>query len=294
MVINMNDPRILAEWDPPTIKAVGAALRGAYGTSADAVGIRGNNVHNSGYHRSENWIRNSPDSRDHDADYSLQGSLNVSADRNAVCALDFTPGSWGTSENRRRMIELTTRMRNAALAHDPRLSNVFEFAGTLNGSSVVTFRCSDGAARSPFDSSHLDHCHISFYRARALNNHDGVTAVLLGGTDLDTTEHGWLDEDRRWSATGMRAAVALAKMTPTWKEFSDNPASEVQYANGLYTMLTAMQSQLTALSAAVTALSTGGTSIDTAAVISAINAAKLTPQQVHDAALAAAQEAEDS
>jgi len=184
MPINMNDPRIKAEWVPPTITAVGTALRQRYGTGADSIGTQGNNVHNSGYHRSENWIRNSPDSRDHDQDYSIQGELNRSQNRDAVCALDFTPGSWGTQENRRRMIELTTRVRTAALAHDPRLSDVFEFAGTLNGTNVVTFRCSDGASRSPFDSSHLDHMHASFFRSRALNNHDGFIDVLLGDDDM--------------------------------------------------------------------------------------------------------------
>jgi hypothetical protein len=255
MVINMNDPRILAEWSPGTISAVGQALRSHYGTSADSVGIKGNNVHNSGFHRSENWIRNSPDSRDHDQDYSLAGSLNVSADRNAVCALDFTPG------NTARMIELTTRMRNAALARDPRLANVFEFAGTLDGNNVVTFRCSDGAARSPFDSSHLWHCHMSFYRARALNNHDGVRAVLLGEGLVALDEY-----NINMAAIGTNSVMYDFDF---WaNDGSKSPMAQVRRAKRTEAAIAALTAKVDALAATVAA---GGGDVESGAIIARIN-----------------------
>jgi hypothetical protein len=244
MPINMNDPRIKAEWTPQTITAVGQALRQRYGTAADSVGTRGNNVHSSGFHRSEAWLRNSPDSRYRDQDYSLQGTLNHSADANAVSALDFTPGS--TS----RMIELTNRVHRAALARDPRLRNVFEFAGTLNGTSVVTFRCSDGAARGPFDSSHLWHFHASFYRSRALDPHDGFTAVLLGEEPQPMAT---LQDDSGNGQWLIWRLDAMGEMSPVYRGGSPDqkgkPVPFVQAINEIRSEIAALSAKVSALSA---------------------------------------------
>jgi hypothetical protein len=102
-----------------------------------------------------------------------------------VSAFDFTPGVWGSAENRHRMVAITMRVHAAARARDPRLADLREFAGTEDGQTVVTFNCADGSAKSPFDSSHLDHCHGSLWRGRADRDHSSIVAVMLGeGEDM--------------------------------------------------------------------------------------------------------------
>jgi hypothetical protein len=186
--ISTSDPRYIAEWVPSTISQIGTALRAHYGTGPNSFGAKGNTVHYSGFHRSENWIRNSPDSRYGVNDGSIKGSLNISQDRNAVSAFDFTPGSWGTHENRTLMVEITKRVHEAAKANDGRLRDLYEFAGTLDGSTVVTFYAHGGGFKTPFDRSHLDHVHGSIYRSRQLNSHQGIIGVMLGeGADVALT-----------------------------------------------------------------------------------------------------------
>lgn len=180
MPLSPSDPYYVAEVTPASIAAMERPLCSAYRVGLDAFGAKGNLVHYSGYHRSRQWILNSPDSRYRSSDYSVTQSLDKSGDQRWVSAFDFTPGSWGTQDNRNRMIVITKRVRAAARARDPRLANLREFAGTEDGRNVVTFNCSDGSAKSPFDSSHLDHVHGSFWRSRAANDHTGIVEVMLG------------------------------------------------------------------------------------------------------------------
>ncbi len=180
MPLSVNDPSYKAETVPASIAAMEQPLCSAYGVGLYAFGAKGNLVHYSGYHRSRQWILSSPDSNYGSRDYSVTQSLDKGGDERWVCAFDFTPGSWGTAENRRRMVEITRRVYTAAKARDPRLSSLREFAGTLDGKTVVTFNCADGSLKGAFDSSHLDHVHGSFWRSRAGNNHSGILQVLLG------------------------------------------------------------------------------------------------------------------
>lgn len=259
MVINMNDARIRAEWVPASISAVGATLRQMFGTAADSVGAQGNEYHEYGFHRSENWVRNSPDSKYRDTDYSLSGALNVSADRNAVCALDYTPGS--TS----RMITLTKRVYDAARARDPRLANVQEFAGTLNGTVVTRIRCSDGTILNPFDSTHLWHFHASFFRSRALNSHTGFAAVLAGSSGMALDEY-----NINLAAIGINSE--MFDFDNWGNDPAKSPMSQVRRAKRIEAMLSASAARETATLAAIQALAEGGTSVDTGAVIARINA----------------------
>jgi hypothetical protein len=182
--INTRDVRYLSEVVPPSINALGRALRETFHCPADSFGAKGNEFHNYGYHRSTNWIRNSPDSRDRGQDYSIQGGLNQAADGNWIGAFDFTPGSWGSPRNRQLMSEITNRVYTAAKARDPRLANLYEFAGTLDGKHVITFKCADGSLKNPFDSTHLDHVHGSLWRSRAANDHTGILEVMIGVEDV--------------------------------------------------------------------------------------------------------------
>jgi hypothetical protein len=180
MPLSPSDPYYVAEITPASIAAMEHPLCSAYGVGLDAFGAKGNTVHTSGYHRSRQWILNSPDSDYGSSDYSVRDSRDKTGDQRWVSAFDFTPGSWGTADNRNKMVAITKRVRAAARARDPRLADLREFAGTEDGRNVVTFYCADGSAKSPFDSSHLDHCHGSFWRSRANNDHSGIVAVMLG------------------------------------------------------------------------------------------------------------------
>jgi hypothetical protein len=71
-------------------------------------------------------------------------------------------------------------VRAAARASDPRLSTLREFAGTEDGRNVVTFYAQGGGDKAPFDSSHLDHAHGSFWRDTNENDHQGIVDVMLG------------------------------------------------------------------------------------------------------------------
>lgn len=180
MPINMNDPRVQAEKAPQAIVDLGTRLKRAYGVGPDAFGVKGNEYHASGFHRSRNWIYFSPDSAYGTRDYSVQGTRNHGGDPDNDCAFDFTPGTWGTADNRAKMIVLTKRLRAAARRHDPRLANWFEFAGTEDGVNVVTFYAQGGEAKTPFDKSHLDHIHGSKYRDNAEANDTGLGDIMLG------------------------------------------------------------------------------------------------------------------
>jgi hypothetical protein len=182
MPLNMNNPVVLAELRPPQLIDLGTWLKAYYGVGPTSFGIKGDENHLSGYHRSFNTLTQVPGANGWD-DYSIQNTLdNTNLNRNDCCAADLTPGVWGSAENRARMIGITTRMYNAAKANDPRIRQCREFAGTLNGTSVIRFRCDGGAVQSPFDSSHLHHGHWSFWRSRVRWNHAGLFQVITGGT----------------------------------------------------------------------------------------------------------------
>jgi hypothetical protein len=183
MPISVNDPRYRAEKQPQSLVDLGTRLKRAYSVGGGNFGIKGNEYHDSGFHRSRNWILFSPDSSYGTSDYSVQGSRNHSGDPDNDCAFDFTPGVWGSPDNRAKMIELTKRLRAAARANDPRLSNWYEFAGTEDGVHVVTFYAHGGVAKTPFDKTHLDHIHGSKFRDNADDDDTGLGDIMLGIAD---------------------------------------------------------------------------------------------------------------
>jgi hypothetical protein len=236
MPISANDPRYRAEYEPAQIRAMRQPLCSAYGQPNTAFGCKGNLVHYSGYHRSYNWIVNSPDSRYRLNDYSVRNSLDTAGDRNACAAFDLTPGPWGSTLNRRRMREITGRVHAAAKARDPRLRALREFAGTLDGRTVVAFNCSDGSFKSPFDSSHLDHVHGSFWRSRAGWDHTGIINIILG--DDDQMDH-WTDPTVR---TAAQRTDAIRSMDEEYQvDWGSGPQNET---NQLAKTLRAIEAKL--------------------------------------------------
>jgi hypothetical protein len=181
MPIPISDRWYQSEYEPPEIMAMRAPLCLAYNRPNAAFGCRGDTEHYSGYHRSRSFIVNSPWSSQRLNDYSIQSTLDISeADWSRCCAFDFVPGAWGSVDNRNKMKAITRRFLEAAQERDPRLAALREIAGTLDGVNVARIRCSDGAILSPFDRSHLDHLHGSFWRSRARWNHSGIVQIMIG------------------------------------------------------------------------------------------------------------------
>jgi len=216
MPISAADPRYRAEFEPPEILAMRGPLCAAYSRPGDAFGCKGNLVHSSGYHRSFNWVTQSPDSRYQWNDYSITQTLdNTGLDRNACCAADFVPGEWGSPDNRRKMTAITGRLLEAAQRRDPAMAALREFAGTLNGTSVVTYDLGRQAFKSPFDASHLDHVHLSFWRSRARSDHAGIVRIMLGDDeDMDANQAQMLGNIHDWMYDFCRGLVTADPGTP--------------------------------------------------------------------------------
>jgi hypothetical protein len=185
-------------WDREIVTSpmvgLGLRLRTAYNAGSGSVGIKGNEVHLSGGHRSQEWIKNSRYCENRT--YTVQGSL--AGDQWRYCsALDFAPGIWGTPDNRRKMIVLTRRAIDAMKAGQiPELIEVF---GTLDGVHVTGWR-NDLNVVVTSDSSHLDHEHLRFDRRYCNDNAvmSKMAAILLGDDMAITDADANLVADKTW------------------------------------------------------------------------------------------------
>jgi hypothetical protein len=143
-----------------------------------AFGSKGNTVHLSGAHRSQEWIENSQFCTSRT--YTVQPGLTAVQKRH-VAGADFTPAEWGTARNRQLMVAQTRRLVTALKAG--RLAGVREVIGTLDGRTVVGTR-TDGSTFSS-DRSHLEHWHLTFDRRRLTDRAlmERILAVALGEDD---------------------------------------------------------------------------------------------------------------
>lgn len=171
----------MSAWDrefaPPTLAALGEGARRAFGLPAVNIGIKGDESHTYGGHRSRAWIYESGDGAD---DYTVQLPLDQGGNADWLAALDIT---LGTPE---RMKLVTGRVIDALKRHDPRLAAVREVFGTLDGRNVAGWDAAHNRTTTA-DTSHLWHLHLTIYRSRAGDDHSGVLAVLTGEDDEDMT-----------------------------------------------------------------------------------------------------------
>lgn len=205
-----------SEYVPATVSAMQVPLCAGLGVPLANFGAKGNTVHDYGPHRSYNWIINAPESRFRYEDRSVLGDLNsLNIDRNAVAAFDITPGS------RAMMRVITARMYNAARRHDLRLGAMREFAGTLDGSTVVRFETNGGRIISPLDSSHLDHGHGVFWRRYAGLDHSGIVEILTGD-DMTPDESQRLINIEQWLKQYFEGRSTALAGTPHLSVFVPN------------------------------------------------------------------------
>jgi hypothetical protein len=119
-------------------------------------GIVGDQAHSFGYHLARTELPAD--------DYSVVLPLDKQGDGGAASALDISlPPDL--------MVTVTNRLLAAAKAHDPRLRALREFCGTTDGVHTHPYDLSNGqdGPLDSWDSSHLWHVHLSFYRAYSEN-----------------------------------------------------------------------------------------------------------------------------
>jgi hypothetical protein len=150
-------------YSTPAINSVWERVHEAI-PSTQLGGIYGNKP---GYH---NCRANLPSS-----DYSVQKPDDKKGDAQAGAGLDLT---FPNNEDEKRLMK---RLMDAGRAGDPRVHNLRECFGTVDGQNVTgwDFR---GMYPVTSDDSHLWHIHISWYRLFATDQKtaDDVVSVLLG------------------------------------------------------------------------------------------------------------------
>jgi hypothetical protein len=163
---------------PEALAALGVRLRQAYGRPAASIGIKGDNAHLRGAHRSQEWILNSAYCTNRS--YTVQTGLSGTQAR-YLAGLDFTPGSTA------RMIELCSRLDRAVRAG--RLEQVREWYGNLDGDGRVDGYDNIRNRAATSDSSHLWHLHLTVDRRRvadpaAMQKVGDVLLDQIGGTTM--------------------------------------------------------------------------------------------------------------
>lgn len=155
----------------PELKWLGDELCQRTGRPADAAGDKGNEAHNSGSHRSQEWLKNSRfcDNRT----YTVQSGLTADQARH-IAGFDFTPGSAA------QMVEQCQRLYSALKAGQ--LEEVREFYGNVDGDEVVDGWNNLENRNASSDSSHLWHWHLSFDRRRMTDQAlmERVVAIVMG------------------------------------------------------------------------------------------------------------------
>jgi hypothetical protein len=156
---------------PEPLRDMGGRLCSAYGRPLNAYGVKGDNLHLYGSHRSQEWILNSryATSRTN----TVQSGLTAEQLRH-VAGFDFNPGSTA------RMMEICARLDREVRAG--RLEQVLAWYGNLDGDNRVDGYDNIRNRLATSDSSHLWHLHMTLDRRLVADaaSMRRVADVLLG------------------------------------------------------------------------------------------------------------------
>jgi hypothetical protein len=164
------------EITPDPLRALGERLCRAYGRPLNAAGTKGDNLHLSGAHRSQEWILNSRYATNRS--YTVQPGLTT-AEARYICGLDFNPGSTA------RMIEVCSRLDRPVRAGT--LEVVREWYGNLDGDQRVDGFNNILNRAATSDASHLWHLHLTLDRRQVA---DAGAMRLVGDVLLGQTTGG--------------------------------------------------------------------------------------------------------
>lgn len=171
-------------WDreivTPQLRWLGDRLCAAYGRPRSAAGDKGNTAHLDGAHRSQEWIKNSRWCLNRT--YTVQRGLTALQARH-VAGFDFTPGAWGTADNRAKVAVITRRLVAAGTAG--RLPGVWEVIGTLDGKRAIGIDLPEGQTW-PASFDHVDHNHLTFDR-RLVGDQQAMERVLTAALSEEET-----------------------------------------------------------------------------------------------------------
>lgn len=160
-----------AEIIPVELAYLARNLRNHWELAAGAIGIRGNERHLRGYHRSRRWIRESRWCTNRTYSVSENAGNQTGGNSNWISAIDITlPPSKLLPACQRLDIEVRAG----------RLEKVAEWYGNLNGDSRVDGYNNIANHPASSDDSHLWHLHISFVRSHANDNHEDLFRILTG------------------------------------------------------------------------------------------------------------------
>lgn len=170
------------EVTPAPLDWLGDRLCAFYRQPRSASGVKGDNDHLKGAHRSQEWILNSEHCTN--TGYTVQSGL-TSWQTRLLAGHDFVPAGWGTTANRQLMIAHTHRLIDAAKRG--MLRGVIEIGGTLDGKKPYGWHVVRGVPLS-FDSSHVDHSHLTFDRTAVESSQvaANVFRVMIGAVKVYT------------------------------------------------------------------------------------------------------------
>ncbi len=154
------------EVEPPALDWLADNLCTHFGRPRTAAGIKGDNRHLNGSHRSQEWLKNSRYCTNRT--YTVQSGLSAEQARWCV-GLDFNPGSTDL------MLTICKRLDRAVRAGQ--IEEVTEWYGNTDGDSRVDGYNNIRDAVATSDSSHLWHLHVSISRRHA--NDMGVMRRIL-------------------------------------------------------------------------------------------------------------------
>lgn len=167
-----------AETAAPGIATLAAGLRAHY--AGAEIGIRGDNNHLNGYHRSRRWIKESAFCTNRTYSVSRTAGDKSGGDSNWACAIDF--GGIPQAE----LHQVCKRLDAAVRAG--RLEKITEWYGNFGDDDRVDGFDNISNRMASSDSSHLFHLHMSFDRGRANEDHSDLLAILIGD-DMSWTEN---------------------------------------------------------------------------------------------------------
>lgn len=166
------------EIEPPALQALKAGIK--RWRPGAGVGIKGDNNHLNGYHRSRRWISTSIWCTNRTYSVSRTSGDRSGGDANWCTAMDI----WGIAQS--DLHAMCKRLDAAVRAG--RLEKITEWYGNFGGDTRVDGWDNIADRLASSDSSHLFHLHMSFDRGRADEDHSDVLAVLIGEIDVNASD----------------------------------------------------------------------------------------------------------
>lgn len=173
-----NETAWRAEIEPPALLELKAGIK--RWRPAAGVGIKGDNRHLSGGHRSRRWIKTSSWCTNRTYTVSRTPGDRSGGNDNWCCAVDI----WGVTQ---ADLHAMCKRLDAAIRAG-RLEKITEWYGNFGDDGRVDGYDNISNRLASSDSSHLTHVHMTFDRGRANEDHSDLLAILTGD-DMSWSEN---------------------------------------------------------------------------------------------------------